>query len=460
MTYKNRILIVDDDPLNVKLLAAKLASEEYEIIRAYSGKDALEKVERELPDLILLDIMMPELDGYEVTKRLKDSPRTKNIPIILVTALHGADDKTRGLELGADEFLNRPVDTAELQARVNSLLSLKRYEEQLQSRIQSEKMFSTIPEQKETTKEKTLLLVEDDDVSANLILNFLKGQPYKIESFTDGTLVVDRAKKGDIDLILLDILLPGMDGFEVCQHLKGMAQTQNIQIVMLTCLKDTKSKVRGIELGVDDFLVKPIDKEVLIARVNALLKKKEYFDKLTSDYERALHSAITDKLTGLYNHAYFKQYLKLEIERSLRQNHSLALILFDIDDFKEYNDVLGHLVGDEILKELAQLINRTIRKIDMAARYGGEEFAIVLPYTDMKGAFVAAERFRQAVESHPFSYKSSLPSKTLTISVGVASFRADVKTAENLVGRSDEALYKAKKEGKNRICIFDDISEC
>jgi two-component system cell cycle response regulator len=252
-------------------------------------------------------------------------------------------------------------------------------------------------------------------------------------------------------------MLPGMNGFEVCHHLRETTRLQNIQTVMITCLKDTKSKVRGIELGVDDFLVKPINREVLIARVNALLKKKEYLDRLTSEYERALHSAVIDKLTGLYNHAYFKQFLKLEIERSLRQRHALTLILFDIDDFKHYNDTLGHLVGDKILSELGQVINKTVRKIDMAARYGGEEFTIVLPYTSTKGSLVVAERLRQAVETYPFSYKTSLPSKTLTISIGVASFQSDVKTVEDLIKRSDTALYKAKGDGKNRVCAFDNM---
>ena len=386
---------------------------------------------------------------------MKNNPRTSDIPIILITALQETEDKIKGLESGADEFLNRPVDTSELQARVKSLISLKQYGELLQEHMQSKKVFSTLSEQHEPMEEKTLLLVEDDEVAARLILNFFKDTPYHIELLVDGADVLNRVEKGNVDLILLDIMLPGIDGFEVCHHLKETSQIQNIPIVMITCLKDTESKVRGIELGVDDFLVKPINREVLSARVTALLKKKEYFDRLTYEYEKALHSAVTDKLTGLYNHAYFKQFLKLEIERSLRQKHALTLMLLDIDDFKHYNDTLGHLVGDKILHELGQVINRTVRKIDMAARYGGEEFTVVLPYTSPRGALVVAERLRQAVESHPFSYKPSLPSKTLTVSIGIASFQMDVKTVEDLIERSDIALYKAKGEGKNRICVFD-----
>jgi len=457
MSDKSRILIVDDNPLNVNLLEAKLPSKDYEILHAYNGKEALEKADRELPDLILLDVMLPELDGYEVTKRLRNNPRTNDIPIILITALQDTEEKITGLESGADEFLNRPVDTAELQARVKSLIALKQYGEQLRLRIQSEQMFPTVTAPLQYQKEKTLLLVEDDEVAARLILSYLKDQPYHVEFLTDGVNAVRRIEQGQIDLILLDILLSGMDGFEICQHLKEMAHVQSIPIVMITCLKDTESKIRGIELGVDDFLVKPVHKEILIARINALLKKKEAIDRLAFDYERALRSAITDKLTGLYNYGYFKQFLQLEIERSIRQRHPLTLIMLDIDNFKQFNDTHGHLAGDEILRALAQLINRIIRKIDLAARYGGEEFAVILPYTTTKGALIVAERLRQAVESYPFMYKTSLLSATLTISIGIASFDSKIKTVEDLIERSDTALYMAKREGKNRVCVFDKL---
>ena len=151
--------------------------------------------------------------------------------IVLITALQETDDKIKGLEAGADEFLNRPVDTPEIQARVKSLISLKRYREQLHEHMQSKKVFSALSDQLELTKEKRLLIVEDDAVAARLILNFLKEKPYNIELFTEGVDVIKRDERGDVDLILLDIMLPGMDGFEICQHLREISQIQNIQIL-------------------------------------------------------------------------------------------------------------------------------------------------------------------------------------------------------------------------------------
>jgi two-component system cell cycle response regulator len=454
MNVKNRILIVDE-PGKIQFLTTKLPSEEYDILCSYTGEDALERAARDMPDVILVNANMPGMDGYAVTQHIKHDPKLRDIPVILITKQHETEDKVKGLASGADEFLNRPIDAAELQARVRSLTALKRYEEQLQSRIHSEKVFST-PSPPQHLAKRTLLIVEDDDVAAKLILNCLKDHSYHLEFAPDGASAIQRAEKGGIDLILLDILLPGIDGFEVCRRVKAISHCQQTQIVMITCLQDMESKIRGIELGVDDFLIKPINKEILTARVRALLKKKAYIDQLTFEYERALHSAITDNLTSLYNQGYFKQFLKLEIERSVRQRHPLALLLFDIDDFKLYNDTLGHLAGDQVLRELGQIIHNTIRQIDMAARYGGEEFVIVLPYTDSKGAVVVAERLKEAVEGHTFSYKPELPSRSLTISTGVAGFQQGTPVSvDHLIEQADRALYKAKRAGKNRVCAFD-----
>jgi two-component system cell cycle response regulator len=458
MTTKNRILLVADNPVQIELFTTlfttQLAAEDYEILQASTPQDAIAQADRTLPDIIVLDTMMSGLDGYEVTKRLKSHATTKDIPIILITAWQGIDDKHKGLAAGADEFLNSPIDPAELRVRIQSLLALKQYREQLQTRLQSEQLVSAGSEPPQSPQAKTILLVEDDDVAVKLLLSYLQETPYRFEVFTDGMYAINRAKQGDVDLILLDVLLPGIDGFEVCQHLKGLVQTQQIPIVMITCLQDVENRIQGIESGADDFLIKPVNAEVLLARIDGLLKKKDYVDRLTLEYEQVLHSAVTDKLTGLYNQVYFKQFLRLEIDRAMRQRHSLTLLLLDIDDFKHYNDTLGHLAGDEILQELGHVIRQNIRKIDLAARYGGEEFAIVLPYTPQSGGFIVAERLRQAIEFLPFADQISFPLKPLTVSIGIAGFQRDITTIETFIGRADQALYQAKRAGKNQVCLF------
>lgn len=459
MTAKPKILIVDDDPLNVKLMAAKLPRDRYETLKAYSGREALEKVTSGAPDIILLDIMMPGMDGYEVTRKLKNNPDTSDIPVILVTALDGTDDKVKGLEAGADEFLNKPVNSAELSARVRSFLRLKKYQDQLKIRSDSKKLFSTAEEEErylESTFDKpSVLLVEDDDKDVRLIQSYLNDEGYKLSLARDGEETLSRLRGEKVDLLLLDILLPGIDGFEVCRRLKDEEPTRDIQIVVITCLQDMESKIKGLELGVDDFLVKPINKFELRTRLKALLKKKKYLDRLHVNYETAIFYAITDRRTGLHNHGYFEHMLEAEIKRSLRHKHPVSLLMMDIDDFKQYNDRLGHLAGDEILSELGKLIKKNIREVDLGARYGGEEFAIILPYTDKGGAKIVAERIRQIISSHSFRPELRLPSKKLTVSIGIASFPSDSNSARELVQKADKALYAAKEQGKNRVCVPD-----
>ncbi len=454
---KDRILIVDDDSLNLKLMVASLLPGPYECITASNGLEALEQVEKQPPDLILLDIMMPGLDGYQVAARVKEDPATRNIPIILITALDDTDSKVRGLEAGADEFLNKPVHAAELQARVKSLLRLKRYQEQLRSRHQAESRFTGPLEEisgRGRIELPSVLLVEDEEKDSRLMQMQLYGQPYEVKTVTSGEQALLCARQERIDLILLDILLPGMDGFEVVRSLKESEGTKNIQIVALTSLQDLESKIKGIELGVDDYLTKPVNAYELRARISALIKKKAYLDGLQSGYRSAVRSAITDRLTGLYNHAYFYHFLENELKRSHRHGRSVALLMIDIDDFKEVNDTLGHLAGDEILKALGTLISGNAREIDVPFRYGGEEFALVLPYTDTSCALTAAERLVQVIGGHPFKTAGSSHPKRLTVSIGIAAYPGEGKDLEDLVKKADVALYRAKSEGKNRICTW------
>lgn len=461
--HKNRILIVDDDPLNVKLLAAKLPADRFEVLPAFSGKEALRRTVQDNPDLILLDIMMPEMDGYEVTHWLKTNPATEGIPIILVTALDGSEDKIKGFEAGADEFLNKPVNDIELLTRMNSLLRLKRYGEQLLSRSLSEKGFSAgpvLPDPMEVLAHPArILLVEDDDIDASMIRNMFAGEPYHLETVRTGETALERVRQERFDLLLLDVILPGQDGFEVCRQLKCLDQTQDIQIVLITCLPDLENKIRGVELGADDYLIKPVNNRELKARVKVLIKKKRYLDQLRNNFERAVNSAIYDGLTDLHNQTYFKKFLELEIKRAERQRYPIGLMIIDMDDFKKVNDQLGHLTGDLILKELAQLVKDNVREIDLSARYGGDEFVVVLPYTDRAEAVQIVERIQNALVQWGNLEENPLGHEPITVSIGVAFYPAHGATLEELIRNADAALYRAKKKGKNRCCFLEGEEE-
>jgi two-component system cell cycle response regulator len=454
-----RVLIVDDEMMNLKLFKAYLASESYHIITAENGRDALLEANTNAPDVILLDIMMPDIDGFEVARRLKKNVHTAGIPIIMVTALTDEESHKRGLAAGADEFLTKPVHKAELVARVASMLRLKRFQEQLRGRQQSEiplgnSVADKPPAERDPTS--TLLIVEDDDRDALLIMRQIESEPYIIKRVTSGEAALREALNEPVDLILLDILLPGMDGFKVCSRLKGDDRINNTQIIMLTSLRDLDYRIQGTELGADDYLVKPVDARELKARVKALLKKKRYIDQLQNRYEKALNRAISDELTGLFNHGYFKRFLELEIKRSLRQKHPISLLLLDLDDFKQINDQLGHLAGDRILIQVANRLREKVRDIDFVARYGGEEFAVILPYTSNQEARQIAERLRRAISMEITVSEGTSAAQPLSASIGIAFCPDDSLDAQRLIRKADEMMYLAKQCGKNQVCISSD----
>jgi two-component system, cell cycle response regulator len=452
---RSKILVVDDDPMNVKLISAILSRDDYAIVTAYGGEDALRITRAEHPDLILLDVMMPVMDGYQVTQEVKGDPATAGIPIIMVTALNGTEDKVRGLESGADEFLTKPVNRAELLARVKSMLRLKQYRDQLMLRTRSEQAFAhpaaPAPVSTAATRRQKVLLVEDNAKDLRLLSGQLAEQPYDVVVAADGEAALQHALAGGIDLLLLDIFLPGIDGFDVCQQLKASAATRDIQVVLITCLNDLDGKIKGMELGADDYLIKPVDGRELTARIKALLAKKSYLDQLHSHYEQALSSAISDGLTGLYNHAYFKKFLGLELKRSLRQNYPTSLLMLDLDNFKSVNDRFGHPTGDRVLQDMAGIIKDGVREVDLAARYGGEEFAVVLPYADTEGAMIVAQRILEAVRAYRPEDDLAVRVEGVTVSIGLATCPGDNDQPDSLIKTADRLLYKAKSSGKNRI---------
>ncbi len=451
----SRILVVDDDPMNVKLVEGILKKEGYESLKAFGGEEALAMVSHHRPDLILLDVMMPGIDGYQVTRQLKGDPATAAIPIIMITALNGTEDKVRGLECGADEFLTKPVNAAELLARTKSMLRLKQYQDQLVLRTRSETAFGKghgpLAPTPGKPRRQHVLLVEDNDKDLRLLSGQIEDRGYDVSVAHDGEAALQKVLAGGIDLVLLDIFLPGMDGFEVCQRLKESAETRDIQVALITCLMDLEGKIKGMELGADDYLVKPVDGRELSARVKALLAKKSYLDQLHAHYEQALSSAISDGLTGLYNQTYFKKYLELELKRSLRQNYPTSLLMLDLDDFKGLNDRFGHPAGDMVLQEVARLIREAIREVDLAARYGGEEFAVVLPYSDTRGARVVAERILKALRALELEDATGARLGAISASIGIAACPEDAREARTLIQQADAMLYHAKQNGKNRI---------
>lgn len=457
------ILIVDDELRNIKLMTAILSTEPYDILQAENGDQALEIINANKIDLILLDVMMPGINGFEVTQLLKSNPATKHIPIILVTALDGRENKQKAMNVGADEFLTKPVNKLEVITRTKSILQLKQCQEQLNARINiSDKLvipqkvisFEAQEENKNKTNYQTVLLIEDDNQQAKLIKSLVATEPYNFIVTSSGEEAIKLGQQIKIDLILLDLMLPGMSGYDVCEYYKNKEVARNIQIVALTSLSDLESKIKCIDKGVDDYLVKPVNSKEIKSRINVLLKKKLYLDQLQEHHKEVLNLAIIDGLTGLYNQTYLKNYLQLEIERSQDRGYLVALMLFDLDDFKKYNDILGHPAGDIILKKFSGLIKTNIREIDLPARYGGEEFAVVMPYSSQRNAIIAAEKIRTALQSSSIVEDEKNRVNKITTSIGIALCPKQAVTVDGLIEKADYMLYQAKKTGKNKVCYW------
>ncbi len=284
-----RILVVDDNPLNVKLFSSKLEREGYEAIPAYDGREALAKVLEKKTDIVLLDLMMPVMDGFEVLEKLKSNPQTKNIPVIIITALNEAEERLSQLEAKADELLAKPVSTAELLMRVKSMLHLREIKDRLDER---KNQLSSVPaleykkqESLDSDREPLILLVEDEDKDAKLIATYLSDTPYELKRARNGEDAFSMLEKEKADIILLDILLPDIDGFEICRRLKSSEETKGIQIIAVTNVSDLEDMERSMELGMDEYLIKPVNKQELRIRIKACLSRKQYIEQIESSSE-------------------------------------------------------------------------------------------------------------------------------------------------------------------------------
>jgi two-component system cell cycle response regulator len=448
-----RVLVVDDIPANVKLLEARLAAEYFDVVTAMSGADALAICERAECDVVLLDVMMPDMDGFEVCKRLKSNPATHHIPVVIVTALDQPSDRVKGLQSGADEFLTKPVSDIALIARVRSLARLKMMTDELRLRaVTSRDIGIESPEREavaDTGLQGKILIVDDRPTSAERMHGILRAS-HTVDVEADPNEALFHAAEGNYDLVVVSLGLENFDGLRLCSQIRSLERTRNVAILAITDAENNTRLVRGLEIGVNDYLTRPLDPNELMARVRTQMRKKRYAERLRDNVQMSIEMAITDSLTGLYNRRYMETHVKTLVEQAASRGRPLALLMIDIDYFKSINDSWGHDTGDDVLREFAIRIKKSIRGIDLACRYGGEEFVVVMPETDMAVATMVAERLRRAIASEPFSIQQGARSIEVTISIGIASLGRD-ETAAMVFKRADQALYRAKRDGRNRV---------
>src|SRR6202451_3492450 len=441
-----RVLVVDDILSNVKLLEAKLTAEYFDVVTAFNGLEALAKVEEHEPDIVLLDVMMPGMDGFEVCRRIKSNPKSAHLPVVMVTALDQPSDRVAGLDAGADDFLTKPVDDSALFARVRSLVRLKLMTDELTMRENTGRSMGLIDPAEnllDTNPAGRILVIEDRQETANWFRSALVPfhEVTTVDTFEEALV---RVRGGDPDLVVVSLGMRGFDGLRLCSQLRSLPEGRYVPILVVVTDGDRRKLTQALEMGVNDYLTRPVDKNELVARVRTQLRKKRYADRLRHNVQLSLEMAITDQLTGLHNRRYMSRHLDALMGNAQKNGRPLAFLIFDIDHFKAVNDLHGHDIGDEVLREFAGRIGANVRGIDLACRYGGEGFVVGMPDPDRDFPFSGAERLRKSGEQTPFAVSREPHKLNITISIGIARSEGEGDTAELLLHRADQALYRAK----------------
>ncbi|MCA3276803.1 MAG: PleD family two-component system response regulator [Roseomonas sp.] len=443
-----RVLVVDDSLPNRKLLEARLQDEYFEVLGAASAAEAITLAQRWSPDIILLDVLMPVMDGFEACRRLKAQPATAHIPVVMVTSLNDQSERVCGLDAGADDFLVKPVDQATLFARLRALLRVKQVLDAWRLRAETVRDLgfeppSAPPEEFEGAK---VLLLSDNVAEAAALSGALAADGMALEQFRDEKTVWARLQdpKAHYDLVLTSLPMPEGDPLRLASRLRAEAETRDLPLMLIADDEQRDLVLRAFELGASDHVLRPINEEELRARVRNQVRRRRYQLRLRAEFDRSLELAVTDGLTGLRN----RRYVFRHLESLLRAGTACGVLMIDVDRFKPLNDYYGHAAGDAALREVAARLREHVRASDIVARYGGEEFLVVMSGAGAEETAVIAERLRVAIGDRPIDLgQAKLP---VTVSIGSA-LAGNMTEAEALIAAADVAMYRAKALGRNRV---------
>lgn len=456
-----RVLAVDDLQANLKLLSARLSAEYYTVATMTNGLDALDFCRNHPVDVVLLDAKMPGLDGFETCRALKSDAATRDIPVIMLTALKDDASRIKGLEAGADDFLSKPVNDIALISRIKNLAQQKQALEDM--RTHSTNAFRKdyededhpageehCDEGRDDGRDGKILVFDDNDVSIEQIKSALAGeQNVQFEKSADEALKA--LSKNDWDAVIVNFAVQSSDTLSFLSGLKAPIEFRHLPTLAIAGPDEEKRLQKGFELGVTNYVKTPFVGEELAARVRREVCRHRMLRELRLDVENTLELAVTDPLTGLQNRRFLERQLNTLIDQSLRYERDLSVVIMDIDKFKVINDVHGHPVGDLVLKEVSHRIRRSLRGSDLACRFGGEEFVCVLAETELEVAILAAERLRKQIESMPFIINDDGSEIGVTASFGLTQFTGKNDSVEAMLKRADEALYRAKETGRNQV---------
>lgn len=412
-------------------------------------------------DVVLLDIMMPEMDGFEVCRRIKANPLTTYIPIIMVTAMDEQDARLQALESGADDLLQKPINHLALSIRLKALARTKILIDELTLRNSTNAALG-IPmmNMEEDTHLRKIKIIDEDVVRARNIKNILSKLTDHIEIISHIEEKDNKhneeniSNKDNTDLVIISSTLEAYDPFKIVACISNNPNMQDTIIVGLSDEIDEEKLKKGVELGVQDYFIYPIDEIELQIRTRTLLKRKRYQENIRNHLEKQLDMSIKDTVTDLYNRHYFDFHVIQMAKRSHEYKNTVCLLMCDLYDFKSVNDTYGHQAGDEVLKQLGEIRRKSFRITDLVA-YGGEEFMILLDDVLMEEAEKTAAKLRQEIEATEFVISSSQDHLKQIISIGVSEYKQG-EPIDAFIARADKAVYMAKRNGKNQVVRIQD----
>ena len=446
-----QVLVVEDNPINQRVVREQLEQMGLSVQIADNGQEGVDAVAAGGIDLVLMDIQMPVMDGYEAARLIRQ--HQPDLPIIALTAAALFEDRQKALAAGMNDHLGKPFTGQQLFDQLKPWLETRELRQPSQAvpteavKSKTSSVQTSLPR---LNQQPSLLIVDDQPANIKVLANQLK-EDYRIQVANSGLRALKIARSDTPpDLILLDIMMPDMDGYEVCRELKQDPQTSNLPIIFLSALSETDDEEKGLNLGAVDYITKPFHPAVVRSRIRNHMDLKKKTDLLES-------MSHIDGLTQVANRRFFDTVLARESSRLARNNRPLGLIMMDIDYFKPFNDNYGHGKGDDCLIKVAQALQSVIKRPgDLLARYGGEEFVVLLPETDSEGVKRVADKLLEVVEQLDYPHAYSKVADHVTLSLGCTSGKLEQQTPDDLLKRADEALYKAKEAGRNRVVYASD----
>ncbi len=458
-----KILIVDDVATNRIVLKVKLSGARYETIQASTGQEALRMIAQESPDLLLLDIQLPDLNGIEICQRLKSDPATASLPVILITAFPDPQTRIAALRAGADDFMVKPFDELVLLARLRALMRAHETDEELSQRESTcqELGFSDPPAFVEGSPARVCLVADSRENAVgwkNAMARFMPHDTLYVLDRDEALTAAAEPHGPDAYVIAADLARPG-EGLRLMSELRSRAGSRYAVICIAAREAARETTAVALDLGASDILpaklAEPAAAEEGALRLRLQIARKRRHDHLRERVADGLRLALIDPLTGLYNRRYAMPHVARLAERSRLSGRSFAVMVLDLDRFKSVNDTYGHAAGDAVLVEVGRRLTLNLRQIDLVARIGGEEFLIAMPETSLDAARAAAERLCRVMEETPVELRDG-QRIAVTVSIGLALGGGVTGTTpvDQLITHADHALLGSKAEGRNQVKIY------